>query len=158
LSYRARLRREGLALALVGLAAAAALLLGVPESRERPPNTVLQLLAVAGFLVVLGPRAVRGWAGQAEEAPDGVTGDPTPLWMLPLVVAAIAAPFALLGAWDAVLRVAGGSALVGLAQAFVLERAAAQEERRLGAELVRLPGSSLLRGTRLGLRPPRPGR
>lgn len=108
---------------------------------------------MTGFLVVLGPRAVRGWAGQADEAPEGVSGDPTPLWLLPVVVAALAAPFALAGAWDAVLRVAGGSALVGLAQAFVLERAAAREEARLGAELVRLPGSSLLRGTRLGLRP-----
>jgi hypothetical protein len=77
-------------------------------------------------------------------------GSPSPLWHLPLVMVVLATPFALLGSWDAALRVTAGCALVGLAQALLLERIAAREEARLGGgALVRLPGSRLL-GTRLG--------
>lgn len=149
--YRRRLRVEGLALALVGALGSAALLLLADGATERPASTVLQLAAVAVFLLLLGPRAVRAWAYEAEPVDGPVTGDPTPLWVLPLVMAGIAAPFAALGSFDACLRVTGGCVLVGLAQAFVLERTAAREEARLGGTLVRLPGSRLLRGTRLGV-------
>jgi pyruvate/2-oxoglutarate dehydrogenase complex dihydrolipoamide acyltransferase (E2) component len=81
------------------------------------------------------------------------TGEPTPLWHLPLVVAALAAPLLLAGAADAALRVAGGSALVGAAQAVLLARIVADHERRAGRVFVRLPGSRILRGTRLGWAP-----
>jgi hypothetical protein len=152
MGYRRRLRLEGAVLALCGAAAAAALLLEVDAAREGPANTIAQLAAVALALALLGPRAVRAWAAEAEPVEAPVSGDPTPLWQLPLVLLALGAPFAALDAWDAVLRVAGGCVLVGLAQALLLERAAAREEARLGGVLVRLPGSGLLRGTRLGLR------
>lgn len=153
MTYRERLHREGLALALLGVAGSGALLAFVDGAGDQPWSTVLQLAAVALLLSVIGPRAVRAWAAEAEETPDPGDGEPTPLWHLPLVVAAIAAPFALLGSWDAVLRVTGGSALVGVAQATVLAHAAAREEARLRGRLVRLPGSSLWRGTKLGLVP-----
>lgn len=85
---------------------------------------------------------------------EGITGDPTPLWQLPLICGAgallLGVPF---GAWDTALRFTGGCALVGLAQAVVLEGTAAREELRRRGTLVRLPGSSLLRGTQLGLVP-----
>ena len=51
--------------------------------------------------------------------------------------------------WDAGLRVTGGCMLVGLAQAVLLERLVAADERRRGRRYVRMPGSSLL-GTKLG--------
>lgn len=153
-TYRDRLRLEGGTLAALGTIAAAALLLTVEAARERPESTVGQLCVVGALLLIIGPRFVSAWALHAEEEPieDAGDGEPTPLWHLPLVVVAIAAPFALLGAWDAVVRVCGGAALVGLFQATLLERAAAQAEAgRPGDDvLVRLPGSRLARGTRLG--------
>ena len=155
-SYRERLRLEGGVLALCGLAGSAALLvLATDEATAGPGSTIGQLVVVAALLAVFGPRAVRSWAAKAEPVGDdrAVSGDPTPLWQLPLICAALALAFGLgLDAWDAALRVTGGCALVGLAQAVLLDRVAAGEERRLGGTLVRLPGSSLFTGTRLGVR------
>lgn len=151
-TYRHRLRLEGGVLAALGLAASVTLVLVVDAARESPGSTLVQLAVVAALLLALGPWAVRRWARSAEPvtAEAAGTGEPTPLWHLPLVVVVLAAPFALLGAWDAVLRVTAGSALVGLAQALVLEGTAAREEARSGGgPLVRLPGSRLF-GTRLG--------
>lgn len=151
-SYRDRLRLEGAVLAACGLVGSALLLALTQTATDGPASTLGQLAFVAVALAVIGPRAVRRWAAAAGDvrAAD-VPGDPTPLWLLPVICLAltllVGAPT---GAWDAGLRVTGGCALVGLAQAVVLERVAAREEARLGATLVRLPGSSLLRGTRLG--------
>jgi hypothetical protein len=112
---------------------------------------------VAALLAWLGPRGVRTAIARAEEiGRPGVppaTGEPTPLWHLPLVVAALAAPLVLAGAPDAALRVTGGSALVGAAQAVLLARIVAGHERRAGRVFARLPGSRILRGTRLGWAP-----
>lgn len=44
----------------------------------------------------------------------------------------------------------GGCLLVGLAQAVLLERVVAARERREDMRFVRLPGSRIVRGTRLG--------
>ena len=150
--YRRRLRIEGLALAGVAAVASAALLLAVDASRAGPWNTVGQLAIVAVALAVLGPRSVRRWAATAEPVTASAPhGEPTPLWQLPVIcfglTALVGAPAE---AWDAALRVTGGCLLVGLAQAFLLERTAAREEHRLGGTLVRLPGSRLL-STRLGI-------
>ena len=54
------------------------------------------------------------------------------------------------GMWDAGLRVTGGCVLVGLMQSPLMARLVAREERRSGRRFVRLPGSRIGRGTRLG--------
>jgi len=86
--------------------------------------------------------------------------EPTPLWQLPLIVAGLSAAVALprwtdlpgsrLAGYDAALRVTAGCLLVGLAQAVLLERVVARAEARHGWRYVRIPGSRLVRGTRLG--------
>ena len=152
-TYRHRLRLEGGTLAAIGLAASAALLLLADDATAGPGSTLGQLAVVAVLLAVLGPRGVRS-SLEAAEPLDGPqqagSGEPTPLWHLPLVVAALATPFLLLDAPDAALRVTGGCALVGLAQALLLAGLVARQERRTGRSHVRRPGSRILRGTRLG--------
>lgn len=155
-TYRERLRLEGGVLAACGLLGSIALIaLTGGDATRGPASTVGQLVLVAILLVWFAPRAVRSWAAKAEPVAPGdpVTGDPTPLWQLPLICAGLAlvlgVPF---DAWDAALRVTGGCTLVGLAQAVLLDRVAAGEERTRGGTLVRLPGSSLFTGTKLGLR------
>ena len=152
-SYRRRLRVEGATLALSGAAGTAALLAFVGEdATANPVSTAVQLGVVAALLAWLGPRSVRrAIAAAIEPAPGArLSGEPTPLWQLPCIVAVLATPFGALGAWDASLRVTLGCVLVGLTQAAVLERIVAAGERTSGERYVRLPGSRLLRGTRLG--------
>jgi hypothetical protein len=153
-TYRARLRREGSVLAACGAIGSAFLLLAVEAARENPWSSVVQLAILAAALAVLGPRAVRRWSAQALPVPAGApgSGEPTPLWQLPLICAGLAllvgAPT---GAWDAALRVTAGCVIVGLTQAVLLDRVAAREERRLGGSLVRIAGSRLLKGTKLAV-------
>ncbi len=152
-TYRRRLRVEGATLALSGAAGTAALLAFVPDdATANPVSTAVQLGVVAVLLAWLGPRSVRRAIGAATVPAPGerLSGEPTPLWQLPCIVAVLATPFALLGAWDASLRVTLGCVLVGLIQAAVLERIVAASERSTGERYVRLPGSRILRGTRLG--------
>ena len=55
------------------------------------------------------------------------------------------------GMWDAGLRVTGGCVLVGLMQCALMAPLVAREERRSRTPaFVRLPGSRIGRGTRLG--------
>src|SRR5256885_6430070 len=120
-SYRERLRTEGLALAVCGAVGSAALLAFVPESRRRPESTIGQLAAFAVLLELLGKRAARRWMRDAKELPVGEegSGEPTPLWMLPPIVAGLAATWVLLpetglplsdlAGWDAGLRITLGS-------------------------------------------------
>lgn len=161
-SYRRRLRVEGWTLAASGAAGTAALLASVPDdATANPASTAVQLGVVAVLLAWLGPRSVRRAIGAATAPPAGepLSGEPTPLWQLPCIVAVLATPFAVLGVWDASLRVTLGCVLVGLTQAVVLERIVAARERSSGDRYVRLPGSRILRGTRLGsLRPARSAR
>lgn len=156
LTYRARLRAEGLALAACG-AAGSVLLVALDErATQNAGSTLGQLAAVAVLLAVLGPRSVRSAiAGSEPEAVRPATGEPTPLWHLPLVVAVLSVPLVALGAWDAGLRVTAGCALVGLAQALLLARVVAVDERRTGRTYARTPGSRILRGTRLAHAPSR---
>jgi hypothetical protein len=158
-SYRDRLRVEGLTLAGCGLAGSAALLAFTEQSRRRPASTVVQLGVAAALIAALGPRGVRRALAEAEQVAPGQagTGEPTPLWHVPLVMAGLVASVVVpreLGSrfagWDAALRVTGGCTLVGLAQALALERMVAADERRTGRTYVRLPGSRLGRRTRLG--------
>jgi hypothetical protein len=153
-TYRERLRREGYALAACGAVGSAVLLLAVDAARENPWSSVVQLAILAALLGWLGPRSVRRWSAEAAPvAADAAgSGEPTPLWQLPLICAGLALLVGWpTGAWDASLRVTAGCVLVGLAQAVLLDRTAAAQERRLGGELVRIKGSRVLKGTRLAV-------
>jgi hypothetical protein len=156
-SYRERLRTEGVALLACGLIGSAVLMAFVDEARDRPERTIVQLVVVTILCAVVGPLLVKRWTERAEEtAPDAVSGDPTPLWQLPLIVAALALLAGLgAGMWDAALRVTGGCALIGLTQAVLMAGLIERRERRESRRYLRLPGSSLLRGTRLGYVPGR---
>ena len=168
-TYRHRLRVEGLTLAAAGLAGSALLLATQEQARRAPVNTAVQLGLLGGGLAVLGPRVTRRalegagrvWLGRVG------TGEPTPLWHVPvpmlagtIFVAKLAKPLnAKLGlpprlarqaGWDAGLRVTAGSAMVGLYQAFAIERQVAAAERRGLKTYYRMPGSGLGTGTQLG--------
>ena len=149
-SYRQRLRLEGGVLAGCGLVASLVLVLLDDRTTDNALSTVLQLAVVFALLAWFGPRSVHKAVANARPAGEiEPTGEPTPLWQLPLIVAGLAAPFLLFGVWDAGLRVTGGCLLVGLAQAILLERVVAGHEREAGRVYVRAPGSRLLRGTQL---------
>ena len=150
LTYRARLRTEGFALAACGVVGSAVLWLADDRTTQNAGSTVGQLAAVLVLLGILGPLSVRraiSGSQPADVAPP--TGEPTPLWHLPLVVAALTLPLVALGAWDAGLRVTAGCTLVGVAQALLLARIVQADERATGRTYVRTPGSRILRGTRL---------
>jgi hypothetical protein len=149
-SYRSRLHVEGWSLAGCGLVGSLLLVLLDARTTQNGLSTVLQLAAVGVLLAVFGPRSVRRAVAAARSAEEiEATGEPTPLWHLPLVTLVLASPFVALGAWDAALRVTGGCVLVGLAQAVVLGGVLTAAERASGRRFYRAPGSRLLRGTRL---------
>ena len=161
-TYRERLRAEGLTLAACGAAGSIGLLTFKTEQATRWPwNTIGQLAVVAGLLGWLGPRAVRKSMAGAHELTAGRegSGEPTPLWQMPVIVAGLTASLVALEAvnsragWDAGLRITGGCTLVGLAQALLLERLVAADEAERGRTYVRFKGSRLGRGTKLGFVP-----
>jgi len=168
-TYRERLRVEGLALAAAGLAGSAALLATQAQTRRAPANTAAQLGLVAAGLAALGPRSTRKALEDARRVRFGRvgTGEPTPLWHVPVpplagviflvrfarpLNDALGLPRRLgrAAGWDAALRVTAGSALVGLYQAFAIERQVARAERRGLRTYYRMPGSALGTGTQLG--------
>ncbi|HEY0631498.1 MAG TPA: hypothetical protein VGC98_05555 [Thermoleophilaceae bacterium] len=161
-SYRERLRVEGLTLAACGAVGSAVLVAFVPASRRWPLNTVAQLAVVAVLLEALGTRRVRRWVAEAEEVAPGEegSGEPTPLWMIPPIVAGLAAVLVLLpetglpasdrAGWDAALRITGGCTLVGLAQGLRFAGVVGQDERARGRRYLRVKGSHLWSGTTLG--------
>lgn len=152
-TYRERLIREGGALALSG-AVGSVLLLGLEDSAtDGPWSTIAQLAVAAALCAWFGPRSVRRWTARAEPVAPGasVTGEPTPLWQMPVITAGLTLAVALpTGAWDAGLRVTGGCLLVGLTQAILMAGLVGADERRCGRRYVRMPGSRILRGTLLG--------
>jgi lysylphosphatidylglycerol synthetase-like protein (DUF2156 family) len=152
-TYRQRLRAEGLTLAGSGALAGLALLLLTTDARGNLASTALQLAVVAALALWLGPRgAWRAMARASDVEPGRAgSGEPTPLWQLPLIVAALTLAFGLLAGWDAGVRASLGCALIGLTQAVPMERTVAAGERRAGGRYVRLAGSRIVRGTRLGL-------
>jgi len=158
-TYRERLRLEGGMLAGAGALASVLLLALVSESSERAASTVIQIAFVSIVLVALGPRFLRRWLDEAKPIAPGTepTGQPTPLWMPPLVVVVLLALFVVPGelgvgavGWDAGLRITLGCLVVGLAQALVLAPLVASDEERQGRGYVRVPGSRALGGTKLG--------
>ena len=158
-TYRERLRVEGAVLAASGALASVALLVFVSEAGERAGSTIGQIAFVAVLLAVLGPLSVRRWLAAARpvDPAAGLTGQPTPLWMPPLVVVVLTGVFVLPGelglgsvGWDAGLRITLGCLLVGLAQALLLAQIVAADEARNGRRYLRLPGSRAIGGTKLG--------
>jgi hypothetical protein len=161
-SYRERLRIEGLTLAALGAASSAGLIVFVPASRRWPLNTAAQLAVVAVLLEAFGTRKVRKWLEDADQIEPGEegSGEPTPLWMLPPIVASLAAFFVLLpetglpgsdkAGWDAGLRITGGCMLVGLAQGLRYAGIVGQDERKRQRRYIRVKGSHLWSGTKLG--------
>lgn len=151
-TYRQRLRVEGTALAACGAIGTVILLAGVDQARRGPASTIGQLVFVGLLLGWFGPRSVR--RAIASSSPIAVgevgSGEPTPLWQLPVIVAGLTGLAGVLGGWDAGLRVTGGCVLVGLAQAILLERLVAARELGLKRRFYRIPGSRILRGTLLG--------
>ena len=154
-TYRARLRLEGAALAGSGAVSAAAVLAFADDATDGPLSTAIQLLVVAALMATLGVRSVRRSLRAARElAPDAPgTGEPTPVWQLPLICAGLTLAFGFGAGWDAGLRIGGGCLIVGLAQAVLFERLVAREEARRGRRFYRVPGSSLFTGTKLGAAP-----
>lgn len=151
-SYRERLRSEGLTLALAGALGSIWLLASKPEAHRGVLSTAIQLGIVVVLLLWLGPRSVHRAIAGAERrfSMDLGTGEPTRLWLLPLIVAALTLFVSRFGGWDAGLRVTLGCVLVGLTQAFLLERIVAVNETTSRRRYFRIEGSRILRGTRLG--------
>ena len=140
-------------LAASGLVGSAVLLAFVEQSRDAPQSTIVQLVVVAALCVALGSYFAKKWTEGAQPIdPADASGEPTPLWQLPLITAGLALVVALPPPhlWDAALRVTGGCLLVGLMQAALMARLVAADERRRGRRYVRLPRSRILRGTKLG--------
>lgn len=172
-TYRDRLRAEGLVLAGVGVAGSALLLATREQSKRMPLNTIGQLVLLGVGLARLGPRSTAKAMGAAQRVePSGVgTGEPTPLWHVPVPVIAqtlffakvagvLAKPLPLpprlkdAAGWDAGLRVTAGSALVGAYQALGVARQVAADEAVHGRTYFRMPGSRLGSGTVLGYTEP----
>lgn len=166
-TYRERLRSEGLTLAAVSAVASGAILATQSQARRWPVNTVSQLVLATAAMATLGRRSVRKALDEAVELMPGAEGDgdPTPLWQVPLPVLALAVVVGDIPApdrrfltrrgepvrgWDGSLRATGGGALAGLAQGLLFEREVARAEESQDRTYYRLPGSSLLSGTKLG--------
>ena len=158
-TYRERLRVEGGVLAVSGALASVLLLTFAEQSGERAGSTAVQIAALAIFLAVAGPLYLRRWLAAAEPIAPGSSpsGQPTPLWMPPLVVVVLVAVFVVPGelgvgavGWDAGLRITLGCLVVGLAQALLLAPLVAAEEARSGRCYLRVPGSRAIGGTKLG--------
>jgi hypothetical protein len=156
-TYRDRLRLEGWWLVACGVVGSGLLLATSEESRRWPLNTIAQCAAAGGIAVALGRRGTKKAVAQVRDVPpdDVGSGEPTPLWMHPLIVAGLAGLFPLLreiggpgselAGWDASLRVTAGSALVGLTQALVLEPLVAGEEQSTSRTFYRYKGSRGMR-------------
>ena len=132
---------------LAGAGAVAALLVLAltDEATQNPVSTVIQLAIVAAVMGTLGVFTVRrSMAAAVPLNPADIgTGEPTPLWQHPLIVAGLTLGFGVLAGWDAGLRVGGGCLIVGLAQAVLFERLVAREEQRRAVRFYRVKGSSL---------------
>lgn len=151
--YRDRLRLEGTVLAACGAVAAVAILAFAPGATDGPTSTVVQLVIVALLMGTLGTRSVlRSLSDAQPDERSDATGEPTAPWKVVTVVVVLTLGFGFGAGWDAGLRVGGGCVIVGIAQALLFAELVAREEQRSGRRFHRVPGSSLLTGTRLGTR------
>jgi len=152
-TYRERLRLEGLVLAGCGALSAALVLAFADGATDGPVSTIVQLVIVAALMATIGLVSVRRSLNRAVEIDPSNpgSGEPTPLWQLPLIVAGLTLAFGFVVSWDAALRIGGGCGVVGLAQAVLFERLVAAAERKGGESFLRAAGSSLFTGTKLGV-------
>ena len=151
-SYRERLRVEGLVLAASAAVATLALLIGAADSRTGIGATLI-VLAIALLLIAwLAPRSVHLALRRASQlfTPDLGTGQPRALWQLPLLVAIPVVVFAKLGGAAMGLRLAVILLILGLVQAFMLERIVAVFEGQARRRFYRVEGSKMLGATKLG--------
>ncbi len=151
-SYRDRLRAEGLALAASAALAALVLLVAASGARGGLGRTLI-VAAVALLLVAwLGPRSAHLALGRATQlfTPDLGGGEPRALWQLPLLVAVATAVVARLAGAENGLRLDLVLLLIGLGQAFVLERIVAVNEGQTRRRYFRVEGSRMLGATRIG--------
>lgn len=151
-SYRERLRVEGLALAVSAGLAALVLLVAAAGSREGLSRTLI-VLGVALLLIAwLGPRSVHLALGRSTQlfTPDLGKGEPRALWQLPALVAVATVAAAKLLSAASGLRVALVLLVLGLCQAFVLERIVAVNEGQSRRRYFRVEGSKMLGATKLG--------
>lgn len=139
-------------LATCGILGSVVLLAATAQATRAPASTAGQLIVVAALLMWLGPRSVRRAIGCSQEHPPAEigSGEPTPLWHIVAIVAVLSIVAGKLGGWDVGLRVTGGCVLVGAAQAVVLGRCVASDQRTTARTYYRIAGSRILRGTRLG--------
>src|SRR3954453_13682151 len=160
-TYRERLRTEGASLAACGAAGSVGLWCLAPSSRRWPYNTLGQLAVTSALTHHFGTRSVRKSMDAAVEAQPGGegTGEPTPLWQIPLIMLGLASFFALLrntslpgaerAGLDASLRVTGGCVVTGVMQAVVYEKLVPADETARGRRYFRGAGSKLIGGTKL---------
>ncbi len=151
-SYRERLRIEGLALAGSAALAAIVLLAAAPSSREGIARTLIVLLVALLLIAWLAPRSVHVALRRATQlfTPDLGSGEPRALWQIPVLVAVPVAIVAKLGGGANGLRLALVLLLLGLFQAFVLERIVAVMEGQARRRFFRVEGTKMLGATRLG--------
>lgn len=151
-SYRERLRVEGLALAAGAALAALILLITVTGSRSSLTRTLIIVAVVLLLLAWLGPRSVHLALGRATQlfTPDLGGGAPRAPWQLLMLVAAATAIVARLGGGANGLRLDLILLLVGLCQAFVLERIVAVNEGQTRRRYFRVEGSRMFGATRIG--------
>jgi hypothetical protein len=176
-TYRDRLRIEGLTLAACGALGTAVLVRYVEAARRKPHDTAIQLVLFTALLRRFGPRSTARTLERARPvAPAELgTGEPTPLWQLPVIVAGeslflakLAGPiserlwplvprrWARKAGWDAALRATIGTTIAGLFQAVFVARQVAEREAADGRTYYRVRGSRLLSGTNLGYPSPAP--
>lgn len=150
--YRERLRAEGLALAVSAALAAVILIVAVDGSRAGVARTLI--VAGVALLVIawLGPRSAHVALGRATQlfTPDLGKGEPRALWQLPALVAVATAVVARFGGGANGLRLDLVLLLIGLCQAFVLERIVAVNEGQTRRRYFRVEGSRMFGATRLG--------
>lgn len=151
-SYRERLRAEGLALTVSAALAALVLLLAVSGSGAGVTRTLIVVAVALLLLAWLGPRSAHVALGRATQlfTPDLGSGQPRALWQLPVLVAITTAAVARLGGGANGLRLDLILLLVGLCQAFVLERIVAVNEGQTRRRYFRVEGSKMLGATRIG--------
>ena len=90
-TYRERLRLEGSVLAGCGALSAALVLAFADGATDGPVSTIVQLVIVAALMATIGLVSVRRSLNRAVDIDpsDPGSGEPTPLWQLPLIVAGL---------------------------------------------------------------------
>lgn len=151
-SYRERLRAEGLALAGSALAATLVLVIAATGATAGISRTLIVLFVALLLIFWLGPRSVHLATGRASQlfTPDLGSGEPRALWQLPLIVAVVTVIVTKLSDAADGFRLTLILLILGLVQAFVLERIVAVKEGQGRRRYYRVEGSKMLGATRLG--------